>query len=157
MHYLGFSDGELDNKSMLRAVDHIEKIIREIITDHDQPISVELISMDLNGISGHIDHIVAARAAHQVFYRLKQEGLALDRLRLACIPRDATGDEPNLDFVFMEPGRLPQEIDETIDNREYLDEIHTIMRTHYTQRHDGEGHISERGDQVAIDHFIVKA
>jgi hypothetical protein len=55
----------------------------------------------------------------------------------------------------MEPGRSDQEIDERIDNREYLPEILPIMRTHHTQRGDGEAHIKNHGEQVAIDHFRI--
>lgn len=156
MTHLGFIDGKLNNHTLVQAAEKIEKIIRQIITSHATPVEADIISTDLNGITGHIDHIVASRAAHQVFYSLKHEGLPLKRLRLVCIPRKHTGDEPDTGFVFMEPGRLPEEIDETIDNRRYLDEVQAIMRAHHTQREDGETHLRERGEQVAIDHFIVK-
>ncbi len=156
MYHLGYTDGTLDNMTFLKAVVEIERIAREVIAAHEGECEVELMSMDTNGISGHIDHIVASRAAHFVFYRLKEEGLPLSRLRLVCIPREHTGDRPSLAFVFMEPGRWPEEIDETIDNREYLDEIYAIMRAHHTQRGDGDWHISQLGERVAIDYFIVK-
>ncbi len=155
MHHLSLTDGMLSNITMLAAVQQIEQIIRDTVsTSHD--VEIELMSMDTNGITGHIDHIVASRTAHHVFYKLKDEGLSLTRLRLACIPRERTGNTPHYDFVFMEPGRLPEEIDEIIDNREYLDEVYAIMRTHHSQRDDGESHIRHRGDTVAIDYFIVK-
>jgi LmbE family N-acetylglucosaminyl deacetylase len=156
MHYLGFTDGTLDNISMLRAVTMIEKVIQDTVDAHDKPLEVELMSMDTTGITGHIDHIVASRAAHHVFYNLKQAGMPLTRLRLVCIPRSQTGDAANYDFVFMEPGRLPREIDETVDNRQYIAEVHAIIRTHHSQRSDGEAHIKKHGDNVAIDFFIHK-
>jgi hypothetical protein len=56
----------------------------------------------------------------------------------------------------MEPGRLPEEINETVDNRNHLDEVLAIMRCHCTQRNDCEAHIDHLGERVAIDHFIVK-
>jgi LmbE family N-acetylglucosaminyl deacetylase len=153
MHHLGYVDGSLDNQSILEIVPRIEALIRTIPVN--EPLEIELMSMDTTGITGHIDHIVASRVAHHVFYQLKDAGLPLARLRLACIPRAQTGNAPSYSFVFMEPGRSDQEIDERIDNREYLPEILPIMRTHHTQRGDGEAHIKNHGEQVAIDHFRI--
>ena len=156
MHHLGHTDGELDNVSMLRASEQIEQIVRDTLASYASPVEIEFMSMDTNGITGHIDHIVASRAAHLVFYKLKEAGLPLTRLRLVCIPREDTGDTPHTGFVFMEPGRLPEEINETVDNRDHLDEVLAIMRCPCTQRNDCEAHIDRLGERVAIDHFIVK-
>lgn len=155
MYHLGFTDGMLGNIAMLEAVERVETLVRAAAAAEPDAV-IEIMSMDLSGISGHIDHIVASRAAHHVFYKLKDAGLPLARLRLACTPREHTGQTPNYDFVFMEPGRLPGEITETIDNRAHLQEILAIMRAHHTQRSDGELHIKKLGDTVAINHFIVK-
>ncbi|OYW85848.1 hypothetical protein B7Z17_01560, partial [Candidatus Saccharibacteria bacterium 32-49-10] len=156
MHHLGFVDGELGNDAMIRATQQITQIVRDTVAAHKSATEVELMTMDTNGISGHIDHIVASRAAHYVFYLLKQEGLPMRHLKLVCIPRVQTGDEPNLDFVFMEPGRRADEIDQVVDNQDLVGEVYDIMRTHHTQRGDCEQHIRQLGDEVAIDHFIVR-
>ena len=156
MHHLGFVDGELGNDAMIRATQQIAQIVRDMVAAHKSVTEVDLMTMDTNGISGHIDHIVASRAAHYVFYLLKQEGLPMRRLKLVCIPRVHTGDEPNLDFVFMEPGRRADEIDQVVDNQDLVGEVYDIMRTHHTQRGDCEQHIRQLGDDVAIDYFIIK-
>ncbi|MEP6710509.1 MAG: PIG-L family deacetylase [Candidatus Saccharibacteria bacterium] len=155
LHYLGFVDGTLSNMAFLEAVKRIEKIVRDVIETQTEDIEVEFMSMDLNGLTGHIDHIVAARAACFVFYKLKRQGLPLTRIRLACLAKEVVS-EPNLDFVFMEPGRTADEISETIDARSVVDEVYAIMRTHHTQRGDGESHITNHGKNVAINNFIVK-
>lgn len=80
----------------------------------------------------------------------------MEQLRTACIPRERTGDEPNVDFVYMEPGRLDTEIDETVDATAYIDDVRACMRAHHTQRSDGETHLEKRGDRLAVSHFIVK-
>ena len=64
MHHLGHTDGELDNVSMLRASEQIEQLVRDTLASHADPVEVEFMSMDTSGITGHIDHIVASRAAH---------------------------------------------------------------------------------------------
>jgi hypothetical protein len=112
-------------------------------------------TIDLNGISGHIDHIVAARAATWAFYTLKDHGLPMSRIRFACLTRD-TIPTSNIEWLYMEAGHLPEEIGETIDARQYRDEIIKIMRCHHSQRSDGELHIKNRGNQLGIDHFMIK-
>lgn len=152
-HFLGYKDGHLDNLSMIEASDKIIEIVKKIVKD-DKNLIIEFITSDLNGISGHIDHIVAARAACFVFYKLKESDSRFKRIRLSCVPIESM---PSLDtsWLFMEPGRKPSEIGETIDAREFRDEIIQIMRAHYTQRGDGDGHISRRDKGIGINHFIV--
>ena len=111
-------------------------------------------SIDLNGVTGHIDHIVAGRSACLAFYRLKAKGYPMSRIRLACRPGHPH-EQANTDFVYMEAGRKPEEISETIDARVYAKEVIEIMRCHQTQRGDGENHIAALGDDVALNHFIV--
>ena len=40
-----------------------------------EPVEVEVITLDPNGLTGHIDHIVAARSASFVYFRLKADGV----------------------------------------------------------------------------------
>ncbi len=154
MYHLGFVDGTLDNIAFLRAVEKVEEIVRGVIENHPAPVEVEFMTMDLNGISGHIDHIVAARAACFVFYKLKDQGLPLSRIRLVTVPRSLLPTH-NLDFVYMEPGRPDKQIDEVIDARSEIETIYKIMRTHHTQRDDGESHITNRHEGVGINYFVV--
>ena len=56
----------------------------------------------------------------------------------------------------MEPGRQKDEITETIDARCVVDEVYAIMRCHRTQRDDGEMHIKQIGEMVAVNYFIIK-
>lgn len=155
MHHLGYQDGKLNNDDMLAASEQIINLVRLVLGETSEDVEVEFMTSDLNGISGHIDHIVAARAACFVFYTLKAAGLPLTRIRLACIPYD---DFPavNTNWLFMEPGRRPEEIDEVSDARSVREEIIAIMRTHHTQRGDGEMHIKQRGDRLGMNYFIVK-
>lgn len=155
-HHLGYTDGKLDNQTLIDASAIIEKKVSQIVKSHAKAVEVEFVSMDTNGITGHIDHIVASRIAHQVFYRLKESDFSVGRLLLACIPREQTGDQPDTNFVFMEPGRLPDEIDKVIDNSEYYDEVVAIMKCHATQKTDCDYHLKKLGDKLAVDYFIVK-
>jgi LmbE family N-acetylglucosaminyl deacetylase len=155
MHYLGYKDGQLNNHSMIEATERVVELITPIIKAASDDTQIEFITNDLNGITGHIDHIVAGHIACQVFYRLKQHDKRLSRIRLSCLSRE-DAPEVNTDWLYMEAGRTAAEIDETIDARHLRDEIITIIRTHHTQRHDGECCIRQRGDRLGMNHFIVK-
>ena len=155
MTWLGYKDGQLDNLTMIEAQEKILSQIRETIQDEPHDIELEIISMDTNGISGHIDHIVAGRSANYVFYKLKETEPRTTRLRLATIPV-AMLPTPNTHWLYMDAGRDESEIGEIVDAREYRDEIITIMRAHHSQRGDGESHIKNRGDSLGLCHFIVK-
>ena len=154
MHSLGFKDGCLCNQSMIEAGEKVVQLVKSIVGEREN-LEIEFMTIDLNGISGHIDHIVAARAASWAFYTLKNQGLPMSRIRFACLPRDVL-PESNVNWLYMEPGHTPEEIDEIIDARQYRDEIIEIMRCHHSQRGDGETHIQQRGDSIGLNYFVVK-
>jgi len=154
-HYLGYKDGQLSNHSMTEIADRVIDLISPILAAAPADATVEFLTNDLNGITGHIDHIVAARAACYIFYTLKQHDARLQRIRLACLSRENL-PHANTQWLYMEAGRAPEEIGEIIDARELREEIIAIIRTHHTQRSDGETHIAQRGDRLGIDYFIIK-
>ncbi|MEO8691246.1 MAG: PIG-L deacetylase family protein [Candidatus Saccharimonas sp.] len=154
-HYLGYPDGGLCNDQYLAIAKKIFKIIDKIIANHPNSTDIEFMTSDLNGISGHIDHIVAARIACYVFYTYKFRDARFTRIRLACQPI-AHLPHDNISWLYMEAGRSESEIDETVDAREYSKKIEKVMRTHHTQRQDCESHLSRRGKNLGIEYFLVK-
>lgn len=151
-HELGYTDGRLSNIDMLEIAEKIEHIVRETIADQDA--EVEFMGFDLNGLTGHIDHIVATRALCLAFYRLKQNDSRLTRIRLFCLPREQN-PAVNTDWIYMEAGRTPDEINEIIDAREYHDKIIEIMRIHHSQRGDAETQINALGREIGINRFMI--
>lgn len=152
---LGYIDGNLCNKLLPDIQRRIIHLVHTTIARHKEPFEIEFMTMDDNGITGHVDHTVASRAATFAFEMLRAEGLPVTRLRYACVPRELF-PAPNIDWIFMPAGRLPEEIDEVVDAREVFETVERIIRCHHTQRHDGETHLALRGQQVAVNHFIVK-
>lgn len=152
-HHLAYDDGKLGNDQLVAIAETLEMIIAQAINGRDD-IEVEIITFDLNGLTGHIDHIVATRSACLSFYRLQAQGLPLRRIRLYCLAND---EYPSVDtgFVFMEPGRDLTEITEIVDARHILEDVKEIMRCHHSQRNDYETQIAKLGDKVAVDHFLV--
>ena len=152
MHHLGYTDGSLCNIDHINIAKQISEIVTQT-TNNLSDIHVEFIVFDLNGFTGHIDHIVASRSACLAFYRLRNDGLPMSRVRLFCWSRE---DQPSIDtgFVFMEQGRRKDEIHETVDAKQYLDTIHQVMQAHHTQRKDCEWTKKKRGNNLGIDYFI---
>ncbi|MBC7868599.1 PIG-L family deacetylase [Candidatus Saccharibacteria bacterium] len=155
MHFLGYADGQLNNQAMIDAGHKIAELAREIIKLADKDTVVEFMTLDLNGISGHIDHIVAARAACWAFYHLKADDKRLTCIRLCCVPH-TTLPTANTDWLYMESGRSNDEIGEVVDARHLHDDIITIMRTHHTQRGDGESHIERLQENIGLNYFTIK-
>lgn len=153
LHALGFEDGHLDNIAMQAATEMIESLIDQILTRYSEPVEIELVSMDLNGITGHIDHIVAGRTSCLIFYRRKASDARFTRLRLACLTESQL-PSINTDWLFMEPGHPDADVD-TVDARSYHSRIIDVMRAHHTQRSDAEAHFARRGDRLGMNHFIV--
>lgn len=153
MRHLGYTDGTLGNLTHLEITSSVMDIVKETVRDRD--VEIEFMSLDLSGYTGHVDHIVAARSACLAFYKLRDQGLPMTRVRLATLPRSII-PAINTDFVYMEPGKTASEIDETIDARELKDKILEIMQQHHTQRADYDYNIRAQGENLGINHFIIK-
>jgi LmbE family N-acetylglucosaminyl deacetylase len=156
MHLLGYKDGHLDNQTMIEATDRISQIVHAVIDNAPEDAAVEFMTLDLNGYTGHIDHIVAARTACQVFYRLKSNDSRLTHIRLACLPRSII-PSVNTDWIFAEPGRTQEEIDETVDARNLRDAIIEVMNAHHSQRADRDYTLKSQGDNLGLNYFIVRS
>lgn len=153
MELLGYQDGHLNNLTMIEVAKQLVHIVSEKITDDTT--EIEFMSLDLNGYTGHIDHIVAARAACLAFYRLKQQDNRFTRIRLACLP-SSLFPKDNTDWIYAEAGRTPDQIDETVDARAYKNDILHVMDSHISQRADKEYTLKSQGQNLGLNYFIVK-
>lgn len=156
MNFLGYKDGQLANRSMIEAAERIVELVGDTIKNTPDDAQIEFMSLDLNGLTGHIDHIVAARAACLAFYVLKKKDARFARIRLACLPAELY-PEFNINWLYMEQGRSAAEINETVDARELRNDIIAVMRAHDTQRADCEYNLKAQGDRLGLNYFIVKS
>ena len=158
MHFLGYQDGQLNNVAMIEASARLVELMGSVLSEAAEAAEdteAEVVAFDLNGYTGHIDHIVASRAACHAFYQLKKRDDRLKRIRLNCISSEQSPAH-SADWIYMEQGRTPNEIDEIIDAREFHDQILAVIHAHYSQRSDGETHIKNRGLDLGLNYFIVK-
>lgn len=153
-HYFGYQDGTLSNTNLLAIAERVQELVETIASSTEAPI--ELMSFDTNGISGHIDHIVAARATALAFYRLKARIPGrMTCLRLRCLAEKQLPTH-NIDWIYMDAGRTDAEITQIIDAREHHDKVIEVIKAHHSQRRDGETHIARYGKDIGINYFIVK-
>jgi LmbE family N-acetylglucosaminyl deacetylase len=155
MHSLGFQDGQLNNTSLLAAAEQIETIVSEVLLPHHESLEIEFMTIDTNGITGHIDHIVASRAALLAFYRLKEKDHRFTRIRLACLPL-ASMPTADITWLFADAGHPDNEIDEIVDARHLRTDIIAVMNAHHTQRADRDANLAREGENLGMNYFIVK-
>lgn len=157
MHFLGYEDSKLSNSTMIEAAERIAELVTAIANQAPrEDIEIEFLAFDLNGLSGHVDHIVASRAACWAFHTLKKRDARFTRIRLFCLSAELY-PEHAIDWVYKEQGRSLEEIDETIDARSFRNEIVEVMRAHHTQRSDCESILQAQGDSLGLNCFIVKS
>lgn len=130
--HLGYVDSLLSNTVMPEITERIIEVVRDKATGADE---IELISFEFGGITGHIDHIVAARAAAQAFCQLKQADDRVARLRLFCLPHRIR-PERDTSWLYAEAGCDDEQVDEVIDARHLRERIETVMAAHASQASD---------------------
>lgn len=156
MEYFGYRDGHLDNIAMIEIIDKFENHVKKILASAPDDAEVEFMTLDTNGYTGHIDHIVAARAATAVFYRLQSADSRIKRIRYSCLP-ESIAPTVNTDWIYMDKGHLADEIDQTIDARQFHDQIVAAVTAHHSQRGDGETLLKNRGTDLGLNYFIVRS
>lgn len=154
-HNLGYRDGHLSNHLYHEAAEKTAAIIDTIVASYTEPIKIEFMTFDLNGLSGHIDHIFASRVACYLFYTRKPTDERFAHVRFVCIPKQYAPSH-NTQWLYMEAGRADDECTDVVDAREYRSDILAVMRAHHSQQGDCEYHLEQRGDRLGIDYFIVK-
>lgn len=155
MHFLGYKDGHLDNSTLPEVAERIMTIVSSVLRDEPEDTIAEFICFDFSGLTGHIDHIVATRAACLAYYRLKPDENRLRRIRLFCLPA-SLHPRSNVDWLYMEKGRDESEIDDIVDARSLKEPIISVMRAHASQSADCEQILSSRGDSLGLDYFVIR-
>ena len=151
-HFLGYHDGQLNNHHMQAIADKIIDIVASQTTEAEE---VELMSFEFGGITGHIDHIVASRAAAAAFYKLKPIDNRLTNLRLFCLP-EKLSSQPNNQWIFAEKGYPEEQIDQIVDARHLSDQINAVIDAHLSQSEDAAYVRRLYGEDFGMNWFIVR-
>ncbi|MEO5690710.1 MAG: PIG-L family deacetylase [Candidatus Saccharimonadales bacterium] len=154
MTNLQLADSQLCNANFIPLAERLEKEIMAIADLQTEEYKLELMTLDLNGLTGHLDHILVARVTCFLHCKLKKQLPSTGKLRLFCVAHDDF-PEINCDWIYMEPGRDQEHISETVDARDLYERVDEIMHTHRSQADDYNFIKQKYGERVAINHFIT--
>lgn len=154
LHNLGYVDGELSNNLYHEVSGKIEAIVTNTLEGREDIGAIEFMSLDLGGLTGHLDHIFVSRVACFVFYKLRAYDDRLTRIRLSCLS-SIDIPAPSTDWLYMDAGRTPEAINETIDATAHLEKIDEIMQTHKSQSMDYKNITERLGARVAFNYFVI--
>lgn len=122
--FLGFKDGSLSNNVYHELADKIKTILDELRPQI-------LISTELRGISGHIDHVAVAMVTSYVFYKTPY-AKTLYRYVMMEQQRQMIKDY----FIYVPPGYKKSEIDLTVDINGVWQTKISAMNCHKSQKKD---------------------
>ncbi|MDO8341214.1 MAG: PIG-L deacetylase family protein [Candidatus Woesebacteria bacterium] len=127
LYLLGFDDGTLNNNNYHLVVEKIEKILLDIKPD-------TLLTYNMNGVSGHLDHIAVSMQTSYLFERLKFVRQILYFTHLKSIKK-LMG---NKYFVYFPEGLDKENMDLTVDVSSYLDIKIKAIKAHVSQTKNKE-------------------
>jgi len=122
--FLGYKDGKIGNNDLVP----LEKIFITQIKKHKPD---ALLTYDLNGISGHMDHIAVASATTQAFKKTS----CAKHLLYYVIPKGKS-DMMGAYFIHFPDGKKREDVDVIINTAQVWDQRVSAMKQHKSQMHD---------------------
>ena len=144
--FLGFIDGALSNSQYHKLAAAIEKELKKLKPEL-------ILTMNHNGGSGHIDHIVVSMVSSFVFERLSF---------IKKIMYTASTDEYSKAaskypyFIYRPPGIPRSQVDEIIDVSDVWDKKLAAMQAHKSQAEDYKRITKIRKNLPREEYFLVK-
>lgn len=135
---LHFPDGELSHGMHIAIGAALHAEIHRILESYAEPITLDLITFDRLGITGHLDHIAASFSATHQFYSLKNDtpiGITMGELWYYCLS-EQHAPNPEWSDYYMPIASSDSHINRTIDVRDILPQKLAVMDAHISQVHD---------------------
>lgn len=126
VEYLTYHDGEIGNKD-LEMLEH--DIVQQIKTKRPDIV----LTFNLDGVSGHLDHIAVASATTQAFRKTQ-----IAEKLYYFTNQHAASDLMTADgyFIYFPPGKTREEVDEIINIESVWKTKLHAMQEHRSQQHD---------------------
>ncbi len=124
VYFLNYQDGFLNNNLYREVREKIEKFIEELKIDY-------LLTYELRGVSGHLDHIFVS----MVCSHIAQKNKKIKDLFYYCLSKKQRKNIKDY-FIFFPPGYSEKEIDYYFDFSQYLEKKIKAIKTHQSQKHD---------------------
>ena len=159
MKALGYSDGKLCNDMYHAISDEIIEHITSVIATYSDEISIDFMTFEPQGISGHLDHIAVSMITtyiYEILRKKSEHAATIHRLKYFCLSK-IMQPQANTNWVYMPAGRAVAAIDESVDYNDCAQKKLEIMSVHHTQRHDMEQILQSRAhipkSKRNVDHF----
>jgi LmbE family N-acetylglucosaminyl deacetylase len=144
VEFLGFKDGQIGNLAMIQLQEIFAKKIQEYQPD-------ALLTFNLNGVSGHIDHIAVALAATKAFQDTKIPEKIYYYSNLKTFT-DTMSDY----FIYFPQGITDSQADEILDVTPVWDKRVQAMHCHKSQIHDITRILARYESMPKREYFLVK-
>lgn len=142
--FLRFTDGCICNKELPSLMEKITRKVKSFQPDI-------MMTFDLNGVSGHIDHMTVASAVTKVFLDTD----IAKKLYYYNVSR-AISDQERDYFVYFPDGKRPEEADEIVDITSVYDKKVEAMKAHKTQMGDVDDILRLEKDLPKHEYFMVR-
>lgn len=154
LHFLGFKDGQICAQDYKKISQSIADRVTEIVKKYKVPISVNFMTFEPKGVSGHLDHIAVSYTTTYVFTHPKLWQLnhvSAGRLAYFCLCKKQKSEELDY-FVYSPAGYSSEFIDETVDVRDVIETKKLAIAAHESQ--DYEAILSIEEPLLAHEHFF---
>ena len=143
--FLGYEDGELRNDLYHEVAAKIEKILLKIKPD-------TLMTFELRGISGHIDHVFCSMVTSYLFQKLP----FVRKLLYAVTTKDVSDNMKNY-FIYFPDGYEKSEVDLVVDVSKYWSQKIQSVKAHKSQKKDVEQILAWLKSTPKEEDFLVKS
>jgi len=124
IHYLHFNDGSLSNNLYHEVADKITAIAKRVHPKF-------MITMELRGVSGHLDHVAVAMISSYVYRNME----SIDAI-LYHVARKEVSSAMQDYFIYFPPGFEKKDVDLVVDVSEVFDKKIAAAKCHETQIQD---------------------
>lgn len=142
--FLDFADGDLSNNNYHMVADRIKTELDKLTPD-------TLLTFNLDGCSGHLDHIAVAMITSYLFEKLSY----VKQLLYFCEKREIKVALKDTYFVYFPPGYKSDEVDLVLDVSPYHETQLQAMHKHVSQSKDCDWILSEFGDHLNTEYFRI--
>lgn len=144
VYFLDFLDGTLCN--------NVYHKLAEKIREHLERLKPQtIITFEMRGVSGHIDHIAVTMATTFVFQKLP----FIKTLLYYCISEDHSDGMENY-FIYFPPGYKRSEVDKVVDVSSVWEKKIAAIHTHTSQGLDMKNVLNRLKKTPKEEYFLVK-
>lgn len=130
-HALHYPDGGLDGVDQTEVDKKVKDIVVEVLASYDLPSEVSFMTFEPQGLTGHKDHIFAARLTARLAKEMPTSEIWYFCLNSSQAPLDGTE-------YYQPRSRDDDYINTNVDVTPWQGKKHRVMDAHHTQRSDAK-------------------